>query len=188
MRFADAKIEEHPRARHRAGGRRRKKVFNRLLEDRLINRVSFEEYRRAVRDVYDGPQGAMLAACSFLSLHTLLGDRLLRQPAASICAVRGESSTWAAAPGRSPITCSSTPPAKAEIVCFDLSHEMLRRARMRLKSPRPRFIVADITRLPFPDASFDCVTCGYVLEHIPDARLGLAELSRVMVRGRGCCC
>ena len=51
---------------------------------------------------------------------------------------------------------------------------MLRRARNRLKSDRPRFVVADLTRLPFADASFDCVTCGYVLEHLPDARVGLA--------------
>ncbi len=48
---------------------------------------------------------------------------------------------------------------------------MLRRARNRLKSSRPRFVVADLTRLPFADASFDCVTCGYVLEHLPDARV-----------------
>ena len=71
----------------------------------------------------------------------------------------------------------------ADITCFDLSHEMLRRARHRLKSNRPRFVVADLTRLPFADGSFDCVTCGYVLEHLPDARVGLAELSRVMLPG-----
>ncbi|HPP53974.1 MAG TPA: hypothetical protein PK777_13560, partial [Thermoguttaceae bacterium] len=29
----------------------------------------------------------------------------------------------------------------------------------------------------------DCVTCGYVLEHVPDARMGLAELARVMAPG-----
>jgi ubiquinone/menaquinone biosynthesis C-methylase UbiE len=60
---------------------------------------------------------------------------------------------------------------------------MMRRAHQRLKSDRPRYVVADVTRLPFPDASFDCVTCGYVLEHLPDARLGLAELARVMMPG-----
>ena len=43
--------------------------------------------------------------------------------------------------------------------------------------------MADLTRLPFPDGSFDCVTCGYVLEHLPDAKLGLGELSRVMMPG-----
>ena len=58
---------------------RRAKVLNRLLEHRLIKRVSFEEYREKVRDVYDGPQGAMLATCSMLSLHTAFGERLFRE-------------------------------------------------------------------------------------------------------------
>jgi ubiquinone/menaquinone biosynthesis C-methylase UbiE len=31
--------------------------------------------------------------------------------------------------------------------------------------------------------SFDCVTCGYVLEHVPDPRAGLSELARVMKPG-----
>jgi ubiquinone/menaquinone biosynthesis C-methylase UbiE len=44
-------------------------------------------------------------------------------------------------------------------------------------------VAADLTRLPFPDSCFDCVTCGYVLEHIPDPQQGLSELSRVMMRG-----
>jgi ubiquinone/menaquinone biosynthesis C-methylase UbiE len=52
-----------------------------------------------------------------------------------------------------------------------------------LHSYRPRHTAADVTRLPFADASFDCVTCGYVLEHLPDARLGLAELARVLTPG-----
>jgi ubiquinone/menaquinone biosynthesis C-methylase UbiE len=72
---------------------------------------------------------------------------------------------------------------EAEITCFDLSCEMLRRARQRLKSDRPRFVAADLSALPFADASFDCVTCGYVLEHLPDPRVGLSELSRVMKPG-----
>ena len=29
----------------------------------------------------------------------------------------------------------------------------------------------------------DCVTCGYVLEHLPDPRTGLAEMARVLVPG-----
>src|SRR5204862_3896997 len=47
----------------------------------------------------------------------------------------------------------------------------------------PTFAAADLSRLPFADETFDCVTCGYVLEHLPEARPGLAELSRVMQRG-----
>ena len=72
---------------------------------------------------------------------------------------------------------------QAHLTCSDLSREMLRRAKNRMKSDRPRFVVADLCRLPFADGSFDCVTCGYVLEHVPDARLGLAEMSRVMMPG-----
>ena len=71
----------------------------------------------------------------------------------------------------------------ADLTCFDLSFEMLRRARNRLKSEAPRHLVADLTRLPFADQSFDCITCGYVLEHLPEARSGLAELARVMRHG-----
>ena len=37
----------------------------------------------------------------------------------------------------------------------------------------------DITRLPFPDAAFDVVLCNHVLEHVPDDRAAMVELSRV---------
>jgi ubiquinone/menaquinone biosynthesis C-methylase UbiE len=71
----------------------------------------------------------------------------------------------------------------ATLTGMDISSEMLRRARGRLKSDRPQLLSGDLSRLPFADGVFDCVTCGYVLEHLPDARPGLAELARVMHRG-----
>ncbi len=161
---------------------RPKPVLNRLLEHRLIRRVSFEEYRDKVRDVYDGPQGAILATCSMLSLHTSLGARLFRERKFDL---RGAHRILDVGSGAGQIAKHlikySDP--EAEITCFDLSHEMLRRARNRLKSSRPRFVVADLTNLPFDDGTFDCVTCGYVLEHLPDPGVGLAELSRVMQSG-----
>lgn len=163
-------------------GEKDKPVLNRLLEHRLIGRVSFEEYREKVRDVYDGPQGALLATCSLLSLHTPLGARLFRERKFDLRGARRILDVGSGAGQIAKHLIKYADP-EAEIMCFDLSHEMLRRARNRLKTSRPRFVVADLTRLPFPDAAFDCVTCGYVLEHLPDARLGLAELSRVMVSG-----
>ncbi len=36
--------------------RRKKKAINRLLEDRTIEQVSYDQYRETVRHVYDGPQ------------------------------------------------------------------------------------------------------------------------------------
>jgi len=162
--------------------RRRRKMFNRLLEHRLIRRVSFEEYRDKVRDVYDGPQGAMLAACSMISLHTTLGERLLRKRKFDLRGCRHVLDVGSGAGQIAKHLLKYADP-QAELTCFDLSHEMLRRARNRLKTKRPQFVVADLSRLPFADRSFDCVTCGYVLEHLPDAQLGLAELSRVMMSG-----
>jgi ubiquinone/menaquinone biosynthesis C-methylase UbiE len=73
--------------------------------------------------------------------------------------------------------------ADATLTCTDLSHQMLRRARARLKSDRPTFASADLSQLPFDNESFDCVTCGYVLEHLPNPEPGLAEMSRVLVPG-----
>ena len=82
-----------------------------------------------------------------------------------------------------PKRAASVADADAAITGCDISSEMLRRARLRLKSDRPRLMSADLAHLPFADGSFDCVTCGYVLEHLPDARLGLTELSRVLSSG-----
>jgi len=169
--------------RHVPGSSERPKpVLHRLLENRQIGRLSLEEYQEKVRDVYDGPQGALLATCSLISLHTPLGARLFRERKFDLRGARRilDVGSGAGQIARHLIKYSDR---EAEITCFDMSHEMLRRARNRLKSSRPRFVVADLTRLPFADASFDCVTCGYVLEHLPDAHVGLAELSRVMVVG-----
>jgi SAM-dependent methyltransferase len=41
----------------------------------------------------------------------------------------------------------------------------------------------DLQRLPFATASFDCALCTEVLEHVPDDRLAVAELARVLRAG-----
>ncbi len=162
--------------------RRRKSVINHLLEDKLIQRVSYDEYRAKVRNVYAGPKGAILATCSVLSLHKPLGERLLRERKFDL---RGAREILDVGSGAGQIAGHLLKYADsgARITCFDLSPEMLRRARKLLRSDRPRYLVADLSRLPFADGSFDCITCGYVLEHLPDARTGLAELARVLVPG-----
>ena len=38
----------------------------------------------------------------------------------------------------------------------------------------------DIQRLPFEDESFDMIFCSHVLEHVPDDRLAMRELLRVL--------
>jgi SAM-dependent methyltransferase len=41
----------------------------------------------------------------------------------------------------------------------------------------------DITRLPFPDATYDIIIANHVLEHIDDDRRAMRELSRVLRPG-----
>ncbi|MDY0165642.1 MAG: methyltransferase domain-containing protein [Thermoguttaceae bacterium] len=173
-----------PRPVHRPKDRgpRRPRLINRLLEHSLIRQVSFERYRRKVRDVYDGPQGAILAACSALSLHAPLGERLFQPGRFSLDGARCILDVGSGA-GQLVRHLLKHADPEAAITCVDLSPGMLRRARTRLRCDRLRFLAADITQLPFPDGTFDCVTCGYVLEHLPDASPGLRELGRVMVPG-----
>ena len=170
------------RPKRPSGPGRRRKTLNQIIEHRLIKRVSFEEYREKVRNVYDGPQGAMLAACSMLSLHVPLGERLFRERKFDLRGARNILDVGSGA-GQIARHLLKYADPQSSLTCSDLSQEMLRRAKHRLRSDRPRYVVADLTRLPFPDAAFDCVTCGYVLEHLPDAKLGLGELSRVMTPG-----
>ncbi|MBD3367175.1 MAG: methyltransferase domain-containing protein [Candidatus Eisenbacteria bacterium] len=49
--------------------------------------------------------------------------------------------------------------------------------------PGPGQLQADITALPFEDASFEIVWCSHVLEHVVDDRAGMREMLRVLVPG-----
>ena len=44
-------------------------------------------------------------------------------------------------------------------------------------------VIGDVLRLPFADKTFDSIVCLEVLEHVPDTRLALAEMSRVLKGG-----
>lgn len=153
-----------------------------MIENDLIRRVSPDEYRARIKDVYGGAQGALLTVASTVSLHIPLGKRLIRTRQFDL---RGMKSILDVGSGSGQIAGHLLQYADptAAITCTDLSHPMLCRARHRLKSDRPAYLVADLTELPFADASFDGVTCGYVLEHVPNPADGLREFARVMCRG-----
>jgi ubiquinone/menaquinone biosynthesis C-methylase UbiE len=158
------------------------RAFNRVVENDFIDRVSADEYREKVKDVYGGTKGALLATASHISMHVPLGRRLFRTRKFDL---RGMKSILDVGSGAGQIAGHlldfADPDAK--ITCIDLSQPMLRRARQRLKSDRPAYITADVTAPPFADNSFDGITCGYVLEHVPDPPLGLGELARVLRTG-----
>lgn len=168
--------------RRRSDRRRRRKSIQRLIENDLIERISFDEYRHKVNRVYSGPKGALLSTCSMLTLHVPLGERIFRKRKFDL---RGMKSILDVGSGAGQIAqhLMKYADADAEVTCTDLSHRMLRRCRHRIEGAAARFVTADISRLPFEDNSFDCITCGYVLEHLPDPRPGLTEMARVLSTG-----
>jgi demethylmenaquinone methyltransferase/2-methoxy-6-polyprenyl-1,4-benzoquinol methylase len=67
----------------------------------------------------------------------------------------------------------------AEVTGVDFLPEMLELAR---KKGVRETILADAMKLPFPDASFDCVTIAFGLRNMENWRDALVEMSRVLKR------
>jgi ubiquinone/menaquinone biosynthesis C-methylase UbiE len=89
-------------------------------------------------------------------------------------------------PGQFTILVAERLPA-LEIWGIDLAPTMIELARGHAaQSPaaaRLHFEVADVAKLPFPDAHFDAVLSSGSIKHWPDPVAGLRELHRVLVPG-----
>lgn len=76
---------------------------------------------------------------------------------------------------------------QGQVVLTDINEAMLVRGRARLLDhgicSNVQFCLADAQRLPFPNASFDCVTIGFGLRNVTDRQAALAEMSRVLRPG-----
>jgi ubiquinone/menaquinone biosynthesis C-methylase UbiE len=151
-------------------------------EAKLLRRRSFLDYRRFIQHHYDGLAGKLTAFTGLVTGHEALAGRLIRS---SCFDVRGCRRILDAGCGNGRYTKFLLRQADPDalITAFDLSQRMLKRASRRLKNHRATQIAADLTRLPYADACFDAVVCGWVLEHLPDPRPGLLELARVMRPG-----
>ena len=53
----------------------------------------------------------------------------------------------------------------------------------RTKSSEVTFEVADVTKLPYPDATFDVSSISFGIRNVNDPRRGIAELARVVKPG-----
>ncbi len=172
----------NPLNKRDAKRKRRRKALHRIISNDLISRVSDDEYRQKVKRVYGGPKGALLAVASMVSLHIPMGERLFRKRKFDLSGVRSALDVGSGAGQLAKHLLKYGDP-EIKVTCTDLSQPMLRRARLRLKSEVPEFVAADLAHLPFADGTFDCITCGYVLEHLPEAEPGLAEMARVLQPG-----
>lgn len=77
-------------------------------------------------------------------------------------------------------------PRVAEVVASDLTPEMLATAERFLSGGGPTNITyrqADAEALPFPDGSFDLVTCRIAPHHFPNPDQFTAEVARVLTPG-----
>ncbi|MEM9174164.1 MAG: class I SAM-dependent methyltransferase [Myxococcota bacterium] len=68
----------------------------------------------------------------------------------------------------------------SRVVGCDFSDGMLRRAKARTG---PRWVRAEASRLPFPDAAFDAVVTTEAFHWFPDQRAAAREIGRVLKPG-----
>jgi len=77
--------------------------------------------------------------------------------------------------------------ARGFVVLTDINAAMLARGRDRLLNAglvgNVACVQANAERLPFPDASFDCVTIGFGLRNVTDKAAALAAMRRVLRPG-----
>ncbi|KPJ82125.1 MAG: ubiquinone biosynthesis methyltransferase UbiE [Gammaproteobacteria bacterium SG8_30] len=73
------------------------------------------------------------------------------------------------------------------VVLSDINWAMLSRGRDRLLDEgftgNVRYVQANAERLPFADASFDCITIGFGLRNVTDKPTALASMRRVLRPG-----
>jgi demethylmenaquinone methyltransferase/2-methoxy-6-polyprenyl-1,4-benzoquinol methylase len=73
---------------------------------------------------------------------------------------------------------------RASVVGLDLTERMIVLARRKVTvRGAPRFLVGDMTALPFAGSSFDLVTTGYGLRNVPDLTSAVDEMLRVLKPG-----
>ena len=82
--------------------------------------------------------------------------------------------------------CDQCPPASVELT--DFTPEMLEVARERVQAGANMGVPVstrevDAHNLPYPDESFDLVTCAYGLRNFSDRRRAMREAARVLVPG-----
>lgn len=77
-------------------------------------------------------------------------------------------------------------PHDVDLMLSEPSPNMLRSLRHKLRQMGDAdidLVQAGAESLPFDDASFDCVTCTMVMCTMPDPRVGLREVARVLKPG-----
>lgn len=75
-----------------------------------------------------------------------------------------------------------TDPA-VSVTGLDFTIEMIKTAQKKECSEKIGWCLGDALRLPFPDATFDAVTSGFLIRNVPDVRSAFREQVRVVKPG-----
>ena len=92
---------------------------------------------------------------------------------------------YATGTGRLPLALLREPEFRGYIIAVDVSKGMLQQAEAKLAGYKGRYELVHLTGLPlpYPDSSFEVVSCMEALELMPNMEEPLAELFRVLKPG-----
>ena len=67
-----------------------------------------------------------------------------------------------------------------QVTAIDINEDQVKWARAHYPGSNITYLVGDVQALPFPDRSFEAVTCLDVIEHVPQYQEALGEAHRVL--------
>ena len=122
-------------------------------------------------------------------LHSLGRDQAWRRRAVGLCRVQGGDDVLDAACGTGDLAEAFASAGAASVCGVDFTEQMIELARAKAArnrrpgAPRPTYKLADITDLPFDDASFDIVSIAFGIRNVADPARVLREFRRVLRSG-----
>ena len=151
-----------------------------------FERVPWRDKARRVRGVFDSVAGNYDLMNDLMSAGT---HRLWKQFTLSLANLRPGQSALDVAGGTGDLSAGLAKQVgqKGTVILTDINAAMLGRGRERLLDAgfagNVRYVQANAEKLPFADASFDCVTIGFGLRNVTDKAAALASMRRVLKPG-----
>ena len=120
-------------------------------------------------------------------VHSFGRDQAWRRRAVKLCRVQPDDEVLDAACGTGDLAEAFAAAGVARVCGVDFSTEMLRLARRkaarRRGAVRPTYQLADVTALPFDDASFDVVSIAFGIRNVLEPGRAFDEFRRVLRPG-----